>query len=74
MDQLSKKIISDIYKEFRADSGLNIFRRELNALPLTVGEKLDLIEAFRGTVVEVMNQCFNLMIEEIKAEARQGMN
>lgn len=74
MDLLSKTIISDVYKEFRGDSGLNMLKKGIDWLPLTVDKKIEYIERFRGTAISVMNYCFDMLIEEIKSESRQRMS
>jgi len=74
MDQLSKKIISDIYKEFRGDSGIDMLKKEIDWLPLTVDKKVEYIQRFRSTTINCMNYCFDMLIDEIKAEARQRKN
>jgi len=74
MDQLSKKIISDIYKEFRGDSGIDMLKKEIDWLPLTVDKKIEYIERFRSTTINCMNYCFDMLIEEIKSESRQRLS
>ncbi len=74
MDQLSRDMISDVYKEFRADSGLNMLKKGIDWLPLTVDKKIEYIERFRGTAINCMNYCFDMLIKEIKSESRQRLS
>ena len=71
MNQLTKSIISDLYQEFKGDSGIDMFKKELDMMPITTQEKLAFVELFRESTVAAMNTCFDLMIEEIRKEGQQ---
>jgi len=51
-----------------------MLKKEIDWLPLTVDKKVEYIQRFRSTTINCMNYCFDMLIDEIKAEARQRKN